>query len=410
MANLNESDLWEAGIYQLEEDDPVLGGPTGIDNRAPRQLANRALYQRLRNVTPWDATLSYPASVAYVSYSGTTWKSVGESLNIAPGADPEKWTRWGHTDGELAAKLGNAVVSHEARADPHGKYAFWNALASVIAASGATPDRAQVGQFLAALQSLFAAKAGGAAQAFAVALATAGTHAMSRDAGDTRYANKNGDGSQKFGVFTTEAGSEHAIPRWQADALHAYKAGDTAQVFNAANASAGTHAVNRDTGDARYAALSGNGVPFSVGASGIAGSNNAVPRWQADQIYAALAGSSWQAFSVAKGIFNEQAVRLDQFTGSAGTTGYIKIPMTQGGYRNLIINWGVSAAAPNTVTAQWYALAFPNACFCAIGSRMVPGQNAVMNVGPYNSDPTTRIAFQNYGSVQENVGYIAIGW
>lgn len=123
MANLNEADLWEAGIYQLEEDDPVLGGPTGVDNRAPRQLANRALYQRLRNVTPWDATFTYPANVAYVSYAGTSWKSVGESLNVAPGTDAAKWVRWGFTLAELNASLGDAVATHEAKLDPHPQYA-----------------------------------------------------------------------------------------------------------------------------------------------------------------------------------------------------------------------------------------------------------------------------------------------
>lgn len=123
MASLNETDLWEAGIYQLEEDDPVLGGPTGVDNRAPRQLANRALYQRLRNVTPWDATFTYPANVAYVSYAGTSWKSVGESLNVAPGTDAAKWVRWGFTLAELNASLGDAVATHEAKPDPHSQYA-----------------------------------------------------------------------------------------------------------------------------------------------------------------------------------------------------------------------------------------------------------------------------------------------
>lgn len=123
MANLNETDLWEAGIYQLEEDDPVLGGPTGVDNRAPRQLANRALYQRLRNVTPWDATFTYPANVAYVSYAGTSWKNVGESLNVAPGTDAAKWVRWGFTLAELNASLGDAVATHEAKIDPHPQYA-----------------------------------------------------------------------------------------------------------------------------------------------------------------------------------------------------------------------------------------------------------------------------------------------
>jgi len=123
MANLNESDVWVDGIYQLEEDDPVLGGPTGIDNRAPRELASRALYQRVRNVTPWAATFAYPANVAYVSYNGTTWKSVGDSLNVAPGTDAEKWVRWGFTLAELNASLGNAVAAHEAKVDPHPQYA-----------------------------------------------------------------------------------------------------------------------------------------------------------------------------------------------------------------------------------------------------------------------------------------------
>jgi hypothetical protein len=122
MANLNETDQWVEGVYQLEEDDPVLGGPTGIDNRAPRELASRSRYQRLRNVTPWDATFAYPANVAYVSYGGTTWKSVGESLNIAPGTDVAKWMRWGFTAAELNDSLGNAVAAHEAKVNPHPQY------------------------------------------------------------------------------------------------------------------------------------------------------------------------------------------------------------------------------------------------------------------------------------------------
>lgn len=44
MANLQETPIWESGIYQLETSDPVMGGENGIDNRAPRQLANRTLW------------------------------------------------------------------------------------------------------------------------------------------------------------------------------------------------------------------------------------------------------------------------------------------------------------------------------------------------------------------------------
>lgn len=44
MANLPEAASWETGIYQLEETDPVQGGPNGIDNQQAKQLANRTLY------------------------------------------------------------------------------------------------------------------------------------------------------------------------------------------------------------------------------------------------------------------------------------------------------------------------------------------------------------------------------
>ena len=44
MANLTETNRWEAGIYQLETSDPVMGGPNGIDNRPTRELANRTLW------------------------------------------------------------------------------------------------------------------------------------------------------------------------------------------------------------------------------------------------------------------------------------------------------------------------------------------------------------------------------
>lgn len=44
MANLPESATWETGIYQLEETDPVQGGPNGIDNLQGKQLANRTAF------------------------------------------------------------------------------------------------------------------------------------------------------------------------------------------------------------------------------------------------------------------------------------------------------------------------------------------------------------------------------
>lgn len=56
MTFLNEQDTWEAGIRQLETSDPVEGGPDGVDNIGPRQLANRTRYLLRRLI---DGFLTY---------------------------------------------------------------------------------------------------------------------------------------------------------------------------------------------------------------------------------------------------------------------------------------------------------------------------------------------------------------
>jgi len=44
MANLNETQNYENGIYQLETTDPVVGGPEGVSNTQAKQLANRTAW------------------------------------------------------------------------------------------------------------------------------------------------------------------------------------------------------------------------------------------------------------------------------------------------------------------------------------------------------------------------------
>lgn len=46
MANLEEREVWEEGIYQIEKSDRVIGGPSGISNIQGGQLANRTQYLR----------------------------------------------------------------------------------------------------------------------------------------------------------------------------------------------------------------------------------------------------------------------------------------------------------------------------------------------------------------------------
>ena len=83
MANLTETPAWEAGIYQLETADPVLGGPDGIDNLQAKQLANRTVFLKglvdalSSGKQPLDATLTALAAVVTAS----------DKLIYATGAD-----------------------------------------------------------------------------------------------------------------------------------------------------------------------------------------------------------------------------------------------------------------------------------------------------------------------------------
>ena len=44
MANLQLTSRWNPDIYQIALDDPVEGGPNGVNNRAPREIAENALF------------------------------------------------------------------------------------------------------------------------------------------------------------------------------------------------------------------------------------------------------------------------------------------------------------------------------------------------------------------------------
>lgn len=103
MANVNETNDWPNGVYQYSDGDVLDGGPDSSETLPIRQLASRSTYQRLRNVTPWDAALAathgYPAG-ACVTHAGVSWRA--KLLNsVEPGTDPARWERWGFSQSEL---------------------------------------------------------------------------------------------------------------------------------------------------------------------------------------------------------------------------------------------------------------------------------------------------------------------
>ncbi|MDI3480778.1 MAG: hypothetical protein PWQ97_433 [Tepidanaerobacteraceae bacterium] len=44
MAGIPEIIAWDNEVYQIEVNDPVIGGPDGVDNKPHRNLANRTQY------------------------------------------------------------------------------------------------------------------------------------------------------------------------------------------------------------------------------------------------------------------------------------------------------------------------------------------------------------------------------
>lgn len=95
---LNEQDNWAAGIYQLEEIDPVRGGDpatTGISNRQGQELASRTkyLYNRLQAFTDInlvlinaDSAIAYPDIMNKLLLIGVN--AAGKTLTIDAAAMP----------------------------------------------------------------------------------------------------------------------------------------------------------------------------------------------------------------------------------------------------------------------------------------------------------------------------------
>ena len=84
MANLQETGVWEEGIYQLETSDPVMGGADGVDNKPLRQLANRTGYlkKKLEEYKP-EAASTTKAAILQLSSSTN---SSSEELAASPKA------------------------------------------------------------------------------------------------------------------------------------------------------------------------------------------------------------------------------------------------------------------------------------------------------------------------------------
>lgn len=86
MANLKEQEKWEDGVYQIEENDPVLGGENGITNKPIKQLANRTLW--LKKFLELFGKKSAPKDLT--ANSTSTADESGHSHKLPVGSTTEK--------------------------------------------------------------------------------------------------------------------------------------------------------------------------------------------------------------------------------------------------------------------------------------------------------------------------------
>ena len=86
MANLKEQEKWEDGVYQIEENDPVLGGENGVTNKPIKQLANRTSW--LKKALELFGKKSVPKDLTVESTS--TADESGHSHKLPVGSTTEK--------------------------------------------------------------------------------------------------------------------------------------------------------------------------------------------------------------------------------------------------------------------------------------------------------------------------------
>ncbi len=107
MANLPESPEWTAGVYQIERNDLVGGGPDGTANKPLRDLANRTrwLYQKFNTAFDglgwiqlgiWEIGLEISLPTQIVNYQGSWYRYAGnlDEPHVISGASPYDDGNW----------------------------------------------------------------------------------------------------------------------------------------------------------------------------------------------------------------------------------------------------------------------------------------------------------------------------
>lgn len=79
MANVTETETWEAGVYRIETTDPVQGGEAGIANKGIKNLANRTGWLRRQDINKRGAGALAKQCIVTCKHTGLTVDLIGGS-------------------------------------------------------------------------------------------------------------------------------------------------------------------------------------------------------------------------------------------------------------------------------------------------------------------------------------------
>ncbi|KVG89112.1 hypothetical protein WJ36_25800 [Burkholderia ubonensis] len=417
MANQPEQDQWDAGVYQIEKTDPVLGGLGGIANAPLLNLANRTkyLYSRIQEIlgvgkgyaiaggTANAITCSYTPAVSAIA-DGQTFKGKVAAANtgattftpnpaaqggIAPlpvyGLDLQPLSG-GEIVGQFAVQYnaslnsgGGAFVLVE---NPGG---IARAIAPAVADNSAAIAPTSW------IRSIFAPLASpaftGSPQApvppqFDNSTKLATTAFVQRALGNASSMKLVG---AAVAMDVTYAGADVVLygnsgPYTQVlPPVSTYPSGVGMRFYNAS----GFPVTIQTAGNDRFSAFSGTVSSIVVGTGD-------------SLVLSAYGPGNWEVMG------GSAALPWSSLFGSSlATNGYQKLPS------GLIIQWGVVSVPANTTYTYNFPIAYRATCYSLVGTRGAPGSNASFNFSPIS---VTQFQTQNYGTGTEVASWIALGW
>ncbi|KVH04749.1 hypothetical protein WS84_30015 [Burkholderia anthina] len=344
MTNLVEFDRWEDGIYQLEESDPVVGGPEGIDNLQAKQLANRTRY--LKKVVEGGQS-SFDAHVAAVDPHPqyATHADLAEKLAALVAQSPETLD----TLSELAKALGNdpnfatTITNQLALKAPLDSPAFTGTPKGTTAPQFDRSVRLTTNEFLQRALGNFNLSSGTGS-----GIGAAATALTNDDIGGFHYFN--GAGAQ-----TTTLPSETGLPPGAAIAF---------QRGAQAGLTIGTKSANAI-------------IDTTVGLA------SSITLMAGEFVVLVWSGTYWQAF----GTYTQRVGQT--FSSSLGTSGSQKLPT------GMIFQWVTGTSDANGNMTLTLPLTFPTA--------VLGGMANESNPGGWASNTATIWAFDGSWSTQSTV-------